>query len=81
LWLHLDSTSTFPRSRLWCLGFPVVTFPCLTCELGSSWSTPPWSPSRSEIDAGSWVGDVISVAGCAWLSYTLLIGGAEEASK
>jgi len=80
LWLRLDSASTFPQFRLWCLGFPVVPFPCLVCELGSAWSTPPWSRSRSEIGAGSWVSNVISAAGCPWRSYTLLIGGAEEAS-
>jgi len=81
LWLRLDSALTFPRFQLWCLGFPVVPFPCLACELGSTWSTPPWSRSRSKIDAGCWVGNVTSMAGCAWWSYTLLIGGAEEASK
>jgi len=80
LWLCLDSASTFPQFRLKCLGFAMVPFPCLVHELGSAWSTPPWSWSRSEIGASSWVGDVISVAGCTWRSYTLLIGGAEEAS-
>jgi len=68
LWLCLDSALTFPWFCLWCLGFPVVPFLCLASELGSAWSTPPWSRSRSEIDAGHWVG----VAGCAWWSYTLL---------
>jgi len=80
LWLRLDCASTCPRLWLWCLGFAVVPFLCFACELGSAWSTPPYISCLERDDAGCWIGNVTSMAGCAWWSYTLL-NGAEEASE
>jgi len=80
LWLCLDCALTCSWFWLWCLGFAVVPFLCFACELGSAWSTPPCISCLERDDAGHWIGNVTSTAGCAWWSYTLL-NGTEEASE